>query len=120
MSDIKEIICIVCPKGCRIKAGRGADGKPVIEGNECKRGYLYVLEELTNPKRMLTTTVRTENLIFRTLPVRSDQPLPRDMLFSCMDVINQTRINYPVKAHDIIIENILNTGVNIISERDLK
>lgn len=120
MLKSKEIICIVCPKGCRIRAAEDKNGEMIIKGHGCKRGYLYAQSELTNPKRMLTTTVRSKVKGFPTLPVRSDKPLPKDMLFMCMDVINKTIVDLPVKAEDIIIKDILNTGINIISERDLK
>ena len=51
---MKEITCIVCPKGCTLTVDR-ANGK--VTGNSCDRGKDYGLAEVTNPTRVLTTTV---------------------------------------------------------------
>ena len=106
----KEFICIVCPRGCRITV----DEEMNISGNKCPRGKTYVETELKNPKRILTTTVKT---IFKHCPrvsCKTDQPIPKNLIFDAMTIINQVEIHEPLKIGDIIIENILNTGSNIV------
>jgi CxxC motif-containing protein len=106
----KNFICILCPRGCRIKV----DDEGNITGNFCKRGIGYVQTEMTAPTRVVTTTVRT---IFPELPrisVKTDNPIPKGLIYKVMEKINETVIDKPMSIGDILIENILDTGSNIV------
>ncbi len=110
--DNKEVICIVCPKGCRVKTSLN-NGEWNFVGNACDRGPKYVKEELTNPTRVVTSTVLIEGAIDRRLPVYTDSGVPKSMIFAVMDEINKVKVIAPVKMNDVIIENVLDTNVNI-------
>ncbi len=117
----KEMICIVCPTGCRIKVTEDssqAEGFKV-EGNKCPRGTTYGIKEMTNPTRMLPTTVVINNAFLNRLPVRTNLPISKPMIFECMKVINSIEVEAPVKMGDVVIENILGTGVDIIATRSM-
>ena len=115
----KEIICIVCPMGCQMEiTGDGSQGYTVT-GNACSRGEKYGIKELTNPTRILTTTIKLKNSLLKRLPVRTDTAIPREMIFACMKELDAVEAEAPVRAGDIIVENILGTGVNIISARSI-
>lgn len=106
----KNFICILCPRGCRIKVDEAGN----ITGNFCKRGAGYVQTEMTSPTRVVTSTVKT---IFPELPrvsVKTDNPIPKGMISEIMDEINKTVIEKPMAIGDIVIENILDTGSNIV------
>lgn len=112
----KEIICIICPKGCVINVDGDGDKINSVEGYTCKRGLEYATAEFTNPVRILTTTVKAgEDL----LPVRSEKPVPKDKILDCMEVIRKTSVKLPVKMYDIVIENICDTGINIVASKDM-
>ena len=53
------------------------------------------------------------------LPVRSEKPLPKDKLADCMEEIKKIAVELPVKQYDIIINDILSTGINIVATKDL-
>ena len=110
----KEFICIVCPRGCHIQV----DGDN-ITGNSCPRGLAYVKQELTNPTRMLTTTVKVDDENVKVCPVRTESPIPKDLIFKAMEEVNKLKVKLPIKMHQIIIENILNTGVNVIATKEI-
>lgn len=114
----KEMTCIVCPKGCILKVKESA-GKTVtvadVSGNKCKRGVEYAVNECTNPVRTLTTTVKLDGGNQYMAPVKSSKPLPKGVLFDCMSVINDYTAIGPLKVGDIVIKNILGTGIDIIS-----
>lgn len=115
----KRTICIICPISCSIKA-KITDGMITdISGHKCKRGIEYIIAEIKNPVRTLTTTVKTNIDTYRLLPVRSDKPIPERLIFECMKKINTVLVDHKVKMGDIIIENILDTNVNIISTSDI-
>jgi len=113
----KKLTCIICPVGCEITVT--ATGKSIekIEGNQCKRGIQYATDEFLDPKRILATTVKIEGASLPVASVRSDKALPKDIIFDCMEVLKTTKIKAPVEMGQVVIENILDTGVNIIITR---
>lgn len=121
MSDTREIICIQCPMACHVQltisqAGDVAD----IAGFQCKEGKQYAPQEYKSPRRVLTSTVRTEGCSRPILPIRSKQPIPKDMLFQCMQYLDSIKVKAPLKLGDLVVANILNTGVDIICTDELK
>jgi CxxC motif-containing protein len=114
-----NLICITCPIGCRLTVVKQGD-QMIVEGNQCKRGIKYAEDELTNPTRMIPTTVVIEGSHLRRLPVRTESPVKKGLIFDCMREINKVVVKAPVKVGDVIIENILNTGVNIIATRSME
>ena len=109
----RNLTCIVCPMGCPIKA-QVEDGKVVkIEGNTCKRGEAYARAEIADPRRTLATTMRTAD--GGRVPVKSSAPLPKGLLMDCMGKINAAEVKVPVEPGQKLIENIFNTGINIVA-----
>ncbi len=115
----KEIICTVCPRGCRISVNGDERGIESVMGHCCKRGEHYATAEFSHPVRILTTTVRILGNDHTLLPVRSAAPLPKELLFKCMDQIRSISVSAPIKRHDVIIPNICDTGIDIVSTKDL-
>lgn len=113
----KEIICTVCPRGCHIEVTGDGEKAQTVEGYGCKRGLEYAENEYAHPVRILTTTVKMEGVENDLLPVRSEKPIPKEKLFECMEVIKNTKVKLPVKCHDIVIENICGTGINIVATK---
>ena len=113
-----ELICIVCPMGCRLKI-KGTPEDPVISGNKCKRGIVYAKEELTNPTRMICSTVKINGGIHKVVPVKTDRAIPEKYKFEIMKLINKVEVSSPVVMGDIVLENIFDTGVNIVITRNM-
>ena len=116
MSNIANITCIVCPMGCQLQVTKLDNGYKV-EGNTCKRGEKYGVEELTNPRRVITTTVRLNGSYLNLLPVKTQDSVPKGMMFEIMQELDKITVNAPINVGDVIIENILGTGVNIVSAK---
>ena len=114
---MKELICIGCPRGCRLQVDEENGYK--VTGNNCAIGERYGREELINPTRMLTTSVRIENCEHALLPVRTEKAIPKHLLLKAMEVLDKVHAKAPVKMHDVIVENLLNTGVNVIASRSM-
>ncbi|WP_353894110.1 DUF1667 domain-containing protein [Proteinivorax hydrogeniformans] len=117
----KEMICIVCPKGCNLKVIRDkkTDNGYKVYGNLCPRGVEYGIKEVTSPTRIITSTVKISEAHLRRLPVKTDKPIPKGKIKECMKVINSLEISAPVKAGDVLVENVLSTGSNIIATRSM-
>lgn len=113
-----EIICVACPKGCRLKVDR-QDGDFLVSNADCKRGKDYAVGEITDPRRMVASTVRVENGLHPLVPVYTESPFPKGMIMDLLDDIRQIKLQAPVKGGQIVIKNALGTGINIIASRDL-
>jgi CxxC motif-containing protein len=115
--DQREFICVTCPVGCAINAVV-EDGELVeIEGHTCKRGIAFVEEELTAPRRMLTTTVRVHGGTLPLVPVRSSEPLPKEKLLDVAARLREVVVEAPVVEHQVVLSDALGTGVDIITSR---
>ncbi|MDW7738788.1 MAG: DUF1667 domain-containing protein [Bacillota bacterium] len=117
----KEMICILCPLGCKMQVKEKADkeGELSVRGQQCKLGKEYAYDEFYNPTRILTSTVVIHNASLPRLPVKTDKPIPKDLIFPAVEEIARVEMEAPVKMGDIIIENLLNTGINVIATRSL-
>lgn len=112
---MKELICITCPRGCHLSV----DDKLNVTGNFCPRGAMYAKTELTHPVRTLTSTVVIKSKITNRLPVKSSEALPKELIFKSMEVINKVNVQAPIHIGDVVVENILNTGINIVATKDI-
>ena len=118
-STDREITCIECPTGCAVTVSV-EDGKAVrVDGFGCRRGRDYAIAEVEHPERLLTTTVPACGLTVRMVPVRTSRPIPRDKLTQAMEAIRQARIRRSVKVGDVIIENLLGLGVDVVATREV-
>ena len=111
----KNLICVACPLGCPIEVEIENNEVVSVTGNTCKRGDAYARTEITNPVRSLTTSVKVENGLHPVVPVKSSGPVPKDKMFDCMKEINSVTVKAPVKIGDVVIENILGLGVDIVA-----
>lgn len=114
----RDIICISCPMGCQLKVK--IDGEDItVTGNNCKNGETYGIAEVTDPRRVIPSTVVIKNGKLPRLPVKTKDAVPKDMIFDIMDEINKVVVEAPVKMGDIIIENVLDTGVDVVASRSM-
>ncbi|MGY3749100.1 DUF1667 domain-containing protein [Vagococcus acidifermentans] len=113
-----ELICIVCPIGCHLTVDEANDYK--VTGNRCKKGEAYGKQELQNPVRTITSTVRLNAAELTRLPVKTSDTIPKGKMSDIMTVINHTEVTAPIEAGDVIISNVLDTGVDVIATRTIK
>ena len=111
--------CIKCPLSCEIELVEENNRILEIKGHTCNQGEKYVVEEFTHPVRTLTTTIRVQNGVLPVLPVRSEEPIPKDMIKKCVKELGTLTVGAPLRCGDTVCENILNTGVKIIASRDM-
>ena len=115
----REVICIMCPLGCRIEVHVEGQEVKQVEGERCKKGVKYAQQEVFFPGRILTTTVKTDSPEMPLLPVRSDNAIPRERLIECMKHISKYSVKGSVKLGQTVIENILGLGADIIACRSI-
>ena len=119
MTQTKQIICTVCPMGCSITV-TGEDGKAIsCTGHSCPRGERYARCEYEEPVRLLTTVVKTKGHPDPPLlAARTDQAVPKALLFQCMEQVKQLEVSAPIHQGDILLANIGGTGRNLIASAD--
>lgn len=114
---MKELICVVCPKGCRLTVHTA---QQTVAGNYCPRGAVYGLAEVNHPTRTLTTTVAITGAVHARLPVKTSTPIPKDKIMEAMFCVDRLRITAPVKIGEIILGNIADTGVDLVACRNME
>lgn len=114
---MKELICIVCPKGCHLHV-QVADGS--VTGAGCPRGISYGLKEVTSPTRVLTSTVRIMDAIYPRLPVKTSSDLPKALIWDAMSLLDTVCLKAPVREGDVVVPNICGSGVDWIATKTLE
>jgi CxxC motif-containing protein len=116
----ENIVCIGCPLGCRTTLRIDRHGNLVkITGYKCKEGRQYVLEEYRNPVRIFTTTVLTEKSSLPLLPVRTNRPILKSRLKEATLTLVRMKAKPPVRVGQVILPNLLNSGVDVVATDDL-
>ncbi|CEP79880.1 DUF1667 domain-containing protein [Paraclostridium sordellii] len=115
---MRNITCTVCPMGCSLVVSK-VDGEYKVEGNTCKRGAKYGVEEVTNPRRVITTTVKLNGSYLNLLPVKTNDSIPKELMFDIMKLLDNVVVNAPVNVGDIIIKDVLGTGVDVVSAKSM-
>ena len=113
---MKELTCIVCPRGCRLKV----DDNMEVTGNACPRGKMYAINELTNPTRTITSSIRVSNRPYTLVSVKTDKPVPKDKMFDVMKEIDKLSVEAPTKIGQIVKANILGLDSNIIITKNIE
>lgn len=115
-----ELICVNCPKGCRVTVHLEDNKITEIKGYSCKEGLSYAEQEITRPMRILTSTVRIDGAMGRVLPVITESEIPLDIWREAMSEIRVLRVTAPVEINDVIVRDFMGTGVNLIASRSMR
>ena len=115
---MRELVCIVCPRWCRLQVHE--EHGCAVTGNSCPRGAEYGKNELLHPTRVLTSTVCIQGGLHRRLPVKTTAPIPKELIFEAMDALNEVHLTAPVHLGQVVIPNLLGTGVDVVATREMK
>jgi CxxC motif-containing protein len=116
----KELICINCPMGCSLEVTYDEARIVDVKGNECPRGKDYAAKEIFHPERIVTTTVRIQGAAIPVLPVKTAKSVPRKLCGDIVRAASLITVIAPVKAGDVMIKDVLGTGVDLIATRSAK
>lgn len=112
--------CIMCPLGCEMTVTIEDGAVTGVTGNTCPRGPKYAHDEVVAPKRMLTSTVRVNGGLLPLVPVVSKTTLPKERILDCAAALRQVVVEAPVSEGQVIVENILGLGVDIVASRSME
>lgn len=119
MPTIEEkVICVTCPKGCTLIVTR--DGKTVVDvENGCKRGHEYAKQELSDPRRMVASSVRIQGGLHPLMPVYTSAPFPKPRIPELLRLLTGVELQAPVAMDQVVLENVLGTGIDVQASRDI-
>ena len=115
----REMICIGCPMGCYLSVDYVRTTIRDVSGNRCKVGLEYAEKEFSNPERTLTTTVKVNHGHLPLVSVRTNKPIPKSKILDAINLLAKIEVEAPIKIGEPIIQNIFNTGVNIIATKNI-
>ena len=110
----KSLICIGCPRGCRLEIEM--EGETItVSGNSCPRGEAYAKQEMTNPRRVVTAVVHTTSPALPWLPVKTSEPFPKAQISALLNQLYKMTVTPPIRCGDIVLENIDGTGIHVVA-----
>ena len=118
--------CTICPSECllTVEVERDANGAVAevrsVTGNNCPRGDTFAHQELTCPMRVLTTTVAVSGGDEALLPVRTAETIPLALHAQAMALIRGLVVNAPIRMGDVVLENLLDTNINLVASMDIE
>lgn len=114
---MKDLICIVCPRGCHLKV---EEGEPVsVTGNRCPRGAEYGKNEVTHPTRMVTSTVKITGALHRRCPVKTSAAVPREKIMEIMQALADVTLTAPVHCGQVVLSKAAGTSADIICTKSM-
>lgn len=114
---MKDLICIVCPQGCRLRVDESKDY--AVTGNRCPRGEAYGRTEMENPVRTITSTVAVRGAMYPRCPVKTSAPIPKALIFEAMRTLDGLVLDAPVHLGQVVVRDVCGTGVDFVATREL-
>ena len=115
----KELICIGCPLGCNLTVEMDGGQVVSVNGNTCKRGDDYARKELTDPRRIVTSTVPVAGGNLPVVLVKTASDIPKGKIRECLCALKGVTLTAPVQIGDVIVENVADTGVDVIATKSI-
>ena len=116
----RKLICIGCPMGCPLTVVMNGKEVVSVTGNTCKRGDVYARKEVTDPTRIVTSTVCVSGGSIQMVSVKTKEDIPKDKIFECVRALKGIQIPAPVHIGDIVLKNVADTGVDIVATKNVE
>ena len=120
MSDrpvVDRLTCVLCPVGCELEVRRDGSTEVEVSGNQCDKGIPFAVEEVLRPRRNLATSIPVGGTASKMVSVRLSGPVPREMIFPILTEIARLKPEAPVSRGQVLIADVLGTGVDVIATR---
>ena len=115
----RELICIGCPMGCPLTVELEIGEIQTITGYTCRKGEIYARKEVTNPTRIVTSTVRVEGGRADMVSVKTREDIPKDKIFQCVKALKGVTVKAPIHIGDVVVADVAGTGVDIVATKEV-
>lgn len=116
----RALTCIGCPLGCPLLVTIENGEVTSVTGNTCKRGDIYARKEVTNPTRIVTSTVKVSGGRLAMVSVKTRSDIPKGQIFDVVRALKDVTVKAPVHIGDVILEDAAHTGVDIIATKNVE
>ena len=116
----RKLTCIGCPMGCPLTVVMNGKEVLSVTGNTCKRGDIYARKEVTNPTRIVTSTVRVTGGSEAMVSVKTKEDIPKGKIFDCVKALKNVEVAAPVHIGDVLVKNVAGTGVDVIATKNVE
>lgn len=116
----RELVCIGCPLGCPLTVEIEGTEVVSVTGNTCKRGDVYARKEVTNPTRIVTSSVKVEDGALAAVSVKTKEDIPKGKIFECVTALKDVCVQAPVRIGDVVLANVAGTGVDVIATKNVE
>lgn len=117
--ETKSLTCIGCPLGCSVSVEMEQGEIRSVTGNTCKRGEIYARKEVTNPTRIVTSSVRVIGGAMAMVSCKTKEDIPKGKIFDCMKALTDVTVKAPVRIGDVIVADVCGTGVDVVATRNV-
>ncbi|MBD5445045.1 MAG: DUF1667 domain-containing protein [Lachnospiraceae bacterium] len=118
--EVRNLTCINCPMGCALTVEMNGDEVVNISGNTCKRGEVYAQKEVSNPTRIVTSTVKVSGGKADMVSVKTREDIPKGKIFDCVKALKNVEAQAPIRIGDVIVSNIADTGIDVIATKNIE
>lgn len=117
--NTQELICIGCPMGCNLKVTVSEDHEITVTGNTCPRGEDYARKEMTDPRRIVTSTVRVTGGHLPAVSVKTASDIPKGKIADCIRALKAVTVKAPVTIGQVILADAAGTGVDVVATKNI-
>lgn len=116
----RDLICIGCPLGCNLSVTVQDNGTIDVTGNTCNRGAEYARKEMTDPRRIVTSTVRVSGAKETAVSVKTKSDIPKGKIFDCMQALAGVTVAAPISIGDVVLSDVAHTGVDVVATKNME
>lgn len=114
-----HLTCIGCPLGCALTVQTEGGEVKSVEGYTCNNGKKYAYKEMTNPTRIVTTTVRVRGGQLAAVSVRTASDVPKARMLDCVRALKDLEVEAPIAMGQVLLRDVAGTGVDVIATRNI-
>ena len=103
----RKLTCIGCPMGCPLTVVMNGKEVVGVTGNTCKRGDVYARKEVSGGSIDMVS-------------VKTKEDIPKGKIFECVKALKGIEVPAPVHIGDVILENVADTGVDIVATKNVE
>jgi CxxC motif-containing protein len=118
--EVKELTCIGCPLGCALTVKTEGGSVVSVSGNTCKRGDDYARKEMTDPRRIVTSTVRVKGGILPVVSVKTEVDIPKNLIKKCLEELKGVEIQAPVSIGEVVLKDVAGTGISVVATKNIR
>ncbi|MBR2402616.1 MAG: DUF1667 domain-containing protein [Lachnospiraceae bacterium] len=117
--ETRELTCIGCPMGCALTVELNGNEVVSVTGHTCKRGEDYAKKEVTNPTRIVTSSVVVTGGTLAAVSVKTQHDIPKGKIFDCVKELKEVVVKAPVHIGDVVLADVAGTGVDVIATKNV-